>query len=229
MSILIRDATVITMDAAATIHAPGAVLVEGTRITAAGPSDEVASRAPPGCEVVEGNGRLVLPGFVSAHNHLGYTVFRGRAEDLGHSPTHRLYLPMSMVMRRDEREAFGSLAIAELLRGGVTTVLEMEEDADVLAPFIERSGIRAGIGLMTHDVDLERLMNGDTVFDPGVRRRATRCRGRIRADVEWRRRRSHQHADHHERTVDLVARSAEGAARRRRPAGAAPVDPSRER
>ena len=171
MSILIRDAIVITMDAAATIHAPGAVLVEGTRITAAGPSDEVASRAPPGCEVVEGHGRLVLPGFVSAHNHLGYTVFRGRAEDLGHSPTHRLYLPMSMVMRRDEREAFGSLAIAELLRGGVTTVLEMEEDADVLAPFIERSGIRAGIGLMTHDVDLERLMNGDTVFDPGVRRR----------------------------------------------------------
>ena len=171
MSILIRDATVITMDGAATIHAPGAVVVDGARIVAVGPSDEVACHAPPGCEIVEGNGRIVLPGFVSAHNHLGYTVFRGRAEDLGHSPAHRLYFPMSMVLRREERRALGSLAIAELLRGGVTTVLEMEEDADVLAPFIERSGVRAGIGLMTHDVDLERLMNGDTVFDPGVRRR----------------------------------------------------------
>ena len=171
MNILIRDVTVITMDAAATVHAPGAVLVEGTRIAAVGPSDEVTGRAPSECEVVEGNGRIVLPGFVSAHNHLGYTVFRGRAEDVGHSPTHRLYLPMSMVMRRDEREALGALAVVELLRGGVTTVLEMEEDADVLAPFIERSGIRAGIGLMTHDVDLGRLMNGDTVFDTGVRRR----------------------------------------------------------
>ena len=58
----------------------------------------------------------MLPGFVSAHNHLGYTVFRGRAEDIGHAPTHRLYLPMSMVMRRDEREALGSLAVAELIR-----------------------------------------------------------------------------------------------------------------
>ena len=171
MNILIRDATVVTMDADETVHAPGAVLVEGTRIAAVGPSDEVTSRAPPGCEVVEGNGRIVLPGFVSAHNHLGYTVFRGRAEDVGHSPTHRLYLPMSLVMRREEREALGALAVVELLRGGVTTVLEMEEDADALAPFIERSGIRAGIGLMTHDVDLERLMNGDTVFDSGVRRR----------------------------------------------------------
>ena len=146
MTLLIRDATVVTMDAAGTVHAPGAVLVDGAVIADAGPSEEVANRAPAGCEVMEAQGRIALPGFVSAHNHLGYTVFRGRAEDVGHSPTHRLYLPMSMVMRREEREALGSLAVAELLCGGVTTVLEMEEDADVLAPFIERSGMRAAIG-----------------------------------------------------------------------------------
>ena len=170
MTLLIRNATVLTMDAAGTIHAPGAVLVDGARIAAVGPGEEVAGRAPDGCEVMEAEGRIVLPGFVSAHNHLGYTVFRGRAEDVGHSPTHRLYLPMSMVMRRDEREALGSLAVAELLRGGVTTVLEMEEDADVLAPFIARAGMRAAIGLMAHDVDLDRLMAGETVFDAQVRR-----------------------------------------------------------
>lgn len=170
MTLLIRNATVLTMDAAGTIHAPGAVLVDGARIAAVGPGEEVAEPAPDGCEVMEAEGRIVLPGFVSAHNHLGYTVFRGRAEDVGHSPTHRLYLPMSMVMRRDEREALGSLAVAELLRGGVTTVLEMEEDADVLAPFIARAGMRAAIGLMAHDVDLDRLMAGETVFDARVRR-----------------------------------------------------------
>ena len=147
------------------------MLVDGARIAAVGPSDEVAAQAPHGCETIDARGRIALPGFVSAHNHLGYTVFRGRAEDVGHSPTHRLYLPMSMVMRREEREALGSLAVAELIRGGVTTVFEMEEDADVLVPFVERSGVRASIGLMTHDVDMERLMAGETVFDAGVRRR----------------------------------------------------------
>ena len=171
MTLLIRDATVITMDAAGSIHAPGAVLVEGARIADVGPSDEVSARAPNSCETIDAQGRVALPGFVSAHNHLGYTVFRGRAEDIGHSPTHRLYIPMSMVMRRDERAALGSLAVAELIRGGVTTVFEMEEDADALVPFIERSGIRACVGLMTHDVDLERLVDGETVFDAGVRRR----------------------------------------------------------
>ena len=170
MTLLIRDATIVTMDEAGTIHAPGAVLVERTRIVAVGPSDEVVARAPQGCETIDAKGRIALPGFVSAHNHLGYTVFRGRAEDLGYGPVHRLYLPMSMVMRHDEREALGSLAVAELIRGGVTTVFQMEEDAEALLPFIEHSGIRASVGLMTHDVDLERLLGGETVFDVGVRR-----------------------------------------------------------
>ena len=170
MTLLIRDATIVTMDGAGSIHAPGAVLVEGTRIVAVGPSDEVAARAPQGCETIDARGRIALPGFVSAHNHLGYTVFRGRAEDVGYGPVHRLYLPMCMVMRRDEREALGSLAVAELIRGGVTTVFQMEEDAEALLPFIEHSGIRASVGLMTHDIDLERLMEGETVFDEAVRR-----------------------------------------------------------
>ena len=86
MTLLIRDAAVVTMDAAGTVHAPGAVLVDGDRFAAVGPSEEVARRAPDGCEVMEAAGRIALPGFVSAHNHLGYTVFRGRAEDVGHSP-----------------------------------------------------------------------------------------------------------------------------------------------
>jgi len=170
MSVLIRDATILTVDMQGTVHAPGALLVEGNAITDLGPSDEVAGRAPPDATVIDGEGRIVLPGFVSAHNHLGYTVFRGRAEDIGHSPTHRLYLPMSLVMTREERKALGALAIVELLRGGVTTVLEMEEDADVLAPCLEAAGMRAGIGIMTHDVDLARLHRGETVFDDDVRR-----------------------------------------------------------
>ena len=170
MSLLIRDATILTVDAQETVHAPGALLVEGNAITDLGPSEAVVGRAPPDATIIHGNGRVVLPGFVSAHNHLGYTVFRGRAEDVGHSPTHRLYLPMSLVMTREERRALGTLAIVELLRGGVTTVLEMEEDADVLVPSLEAAGMRAGIGIMTHDVDLDRLHHGQTVFDEAVRR-----------------------------------------------------------
>ena len=72
-------------------------------------------------------------------------------------------------MADEERQVIGALAVTELLRGGVTTILEMEEDAELFASFIEASGMRALIGVMVNDVNLEALIHGETVFDPVVR------------------------------------------------------------
>ena len=166
---LIRDATIITVDGDRSIFAPGALVVRDQRIVDVGPADTVAARATEVDTTIDARGKLVLPGFVSSHNHLGYAVFRGRAEDIGYAPTQRLYMPMGEIISRAERCDIGSLAIAELLCGGVSTVLEMEEDADVFAPYIEQVGMRASMGIMVHDVDVGRLLAGEVVFDPAVR------------------------------------------------------------
>ena len=169
MSILITNATVVTVDETYRVIENGAVYVEKDRIAAVGDAHVLGEQYSNAETVVDGNGKVVIPGFVSAHNHVGYAVFRGRAEDIGHAPTHRLYLPMSGVIAQEERQVIGALAVTELLRGGVTTILEMEEDAELFAPFIESSGIRALIGVMVNDVNLEALARGETVFDAAVR------------------------------------------------------------
>ena len=169
MSILITNATVVTVDESHRVIENGAVYVEKDRIAAVGDAHVLGEQYSNAETVVDGNGKVVLPGFVSAHNHVGYAVFRGRAEDIGHAPTHRLYLPMSGVIAQEERQVIGALAVTELLRGGVTTILEMEEDAELFAPFIESSGIRALIGVMVNDLNLEALARGETVFDAAVR------------------------------------------------------------
>jgi cytosine/adenosine deaminase-related metal-dependent hydrolase len=169
MSILIRDATVITVDPQQRILDPGAVLVEGARIVDVGPSDEVARRHPDADRVIDGRRKVVIPGFVSTHNHVGYTLFRGRAEDAGLGCVAGQYFPMTTVVTRDERRAVGALTYAEMLRGGVTTVLEMEEDADVYAPFVERLGIRSFMGVMTLDVDVDGLPADRYRYDPALR------------------------------------------------------------
>ncbi len=169
MSILITNATVITVDETDRVIENGAVYVEKDRIAAVGDARVLGEQYSMAETVVDGEGKVVLPGFVSTHNHVGYAVFRGRAEDIGKAPTHRLYLPMSGVMADEERQVIGALAVTELLRGGVTTILEMEEDAELFASFIEASGMRALIGVMVNDVNLEALIHGETVFDPVVR------------------------------------------------------------
>ena len=165
MSVLIRDATVITVDSERRVLDPGAVYVEGTRIADVGPSAEVVARHPQVDRVIDGRRKGVIPGLVSTHTHVGYTLFRGRAEDAGLACVIGQYFPMSTVVTREERLAVGSLTYAELLRSGVTTVLEMEEDADVYAPFVERLGIRSAMGVMLHDVAVEDLRRGEYPFD----------------------------------------------------------------
>jgi cytosine/adenosine deaminase-related metal-dependent hydrolase len=174
VSWLIRDATVITVDRNRRILDPGAVYVEGARIADVGPSDEVLRRHPRADRVVDGRRKVVIPGLISTHNHVGYTLFRGRAEDAGLGCVAGMYFPMSAVVTREERLAVGSLTYAEMLASGVTTVLEMEEDADVYAPFVERLGIRSAMGVMTLDVDVDGLARDRYTYDPALREKQLR-------------------------------------------------------
>lgn len=169
MDAMITGATVITVDGKGTIHQPGAVVVRGDRITDIGPSAEVEARNPDVGKRIDGRGRIVMPGFVSVHNHLGYSVFRGRAEDVGHDAVLGLYVPMSTILGREERGLLAALSTAELLRGGVTTVLQMEEDADISAAFVEQVGMRAALGIMASDIDVAALKQGRIVFDEAIR------------------------------------------------------------
>ena len=171
MITLIHNATIITVDSGNRVINHGAIVIKDDRIVAVGPSPEVVAAWPDPDAEINARENVVMPGFISAHNHLGYAVFRGQAEDVGFAPTHRLYLPMSDVISAQERQDIGSLAVAELLRGGVTTVLEMEEDAGLFAPVIESSGIRGTIGVMVNDLELEALTQGKTVFSEQERER----------------------------------------------------------
>ena len=74
--LLLTGATILTLDAAASVYAEGQLFVRDGRVAAVGQSvdlDETTERLDlPGC--------LVIPGLVQAHVHLGQTFFRGLAE-----------------------------------------------------------------------------------------------------------------------------------------------------
>ena len=169
MSLLIRNATVLTVDAEDRVIEDGAVYVENGRIVAVGPSAAVESAHPEPARIVGGAGRVVLPGFVSTHNHVGYTFFRGRAEDIGLGCVTGQYFPMATVATREERLAVGSLTYAELLKSGVTTTFETEEEADVFAPFVESLGVRSFIGVSTCDADIDAMAKDEYRYDAALR------------------------------------------------------------
>jgi 5-methylthioadenosine/S-adenosylhomocysteine deaminase len=79
MQRLIRNATVIAMDKAHGAEPFSAdLLIAGGRIAAMGRT----LVAPPGTEIIDASGKLVMPGLINAHTHSAEMFFRGRYEKL---------------------------------------------------------------------------------------------------------------------------------------------------
>src|SRR5580693_2407686 len=72
--LLIRGATVITMDRTLGDLRPGDVLIEGDRIAAVGERLDA-----PGAEILDGSAFILIPGLINAHMHTWQTGLRAVA------------------------------------------------------------------------------------------------------------------------------------------------------
>jgi 5-methylthioadenosine/S-adenosylhomocysteine deaminase len=150
MSLLIRNATVLTMNDARDIVTGDLWMTDG-RIAAVGAAPAGAKPA----EVLDAEGGLVLPGFVQTHIHLCQTLFRGAADDMPLLEWLRTRIwPLEAAHDDTTLRAAARLAAAELLAGGTTCVLTMETVHDTEAVFdaIAPTGLRAVIGKCLMDV-----------------------------------------------------------------------------
>src|SRR5215510_4221583 len=145
--VLIRDATIITLDGANRII-EGSVAIEQGRIMAVEPSG-AASFNIVFDDVIDGRGRAILPGFIQSHIHLCQTLFRGAADDLELIDwLKRRVWPMEAAHTPESLYASARLGIAELIKGGTTCALTMEtvNHTDSVFRAVEESGLRATIG-----------------------------------------------------------------------------------
>src|SRR5215510_5665182 len=142
-SLLIRGAKVVTIDRDNRIL-DADVLVESGRIARID-----ASIRAGGCDLIDGGGCVLLPGFVQTHVHLCQTLFRGAADDLSLIDWLRKRIsPLEAAHTPDSLFASARLGIAELIRGGTTCALTMEtvHHTDSVFEAVDQSGFRATVG-----------------------------------------------------------------------------------
>jgi 5-methylthioadenosine/S-adenosylhomocysteine deaminase len=150
MSLLVRNATILTMNDALDV-VEGDLLVDGGRIVAVGRLDGAGAD-----RVINAGGNYVLPGFIQTHVHLCQTLFRGYADDLALLEWLRTRIwPMEAAHTPASLAAAARLAASELLLGGTTCVLTMEtvHDTDAVFEALEPMGLRAVVGKCMMDAD----------------------------------------------------------------------------
>jgi 5-methylthioadenosine/S-adenosylhomocysteine deaminase len=146
--LLIRNALVVTMNAARDIVPAGFVAISDGRIQAVG-SDGGALAFDP-VRSLDARGAAVHPGFVDAHVHPTQHLIRfAFPESFRYEDTLEFYIDFILSLTFDDEYVASSLACLEMARNGTTTFLEgcgsvLEPDAAAAA--IEEIGLRGSLG-----------------------------------------------------------------------------------
>lgn len=144
--ILIRGATVLTMDSAIPDLPRGDILVRNGAIEAVAASIP----APEGAVVIEGANRIALPGFVNGHVHLAQVLQRGLSSNHSFAEYFQtIVLRYSNRMTAEDVSAADLVGALEALHHGVTTIVDWSRETmtpahcEAAVEALTNAGIRA--------------------------------------------------------------------------------------
>lgn len=128
----LEDATIVVRDG----------VIESVTSGDAGPAVEAGVG-----ERIDARGQVAMPGLINCHTHAPMVTLRGVAEDVQTDEWFNDYVwPIESNLTPKDVALGARLAIAEMLRGGVTTFADHYFLMDVIAGVVEETGIRAQLG-----------------------------------------------------------------------------------
>ncbi len=121
--IYLKNGFIVTMNRKELAYDGGDVLVDGDKITAVGKVDP--SLVARDAEVIELNGKTVLPGFVNTHVHTSQQISRGVGDDVNFETwLHKRMWPYESNMTEEDSYYSTLMCCLEQIRAGVTSFAE---------------------------------------------------------------------------------------------------------
>jgi len=125
-------------------YEPGAVAVHEDQIAAVGRDEDIRQNYT-AAEIVDCQGKTLLPGLVNAHTHVPMTLLRGLADDLRLDVWLRGYMmPVEREFVSPDFVRLGTfLGCAEMIRSGITSFADMYYFEEDVAGAVAQAGMRA--------------------------------------------------------------------------------------
>lgn len=150
------------------------ILIEGNRITKIGRELKDETKE----EIIDGHGKLAIPGLVNSHTHLAMTLFRGYADDMALMPwlTEKIW-PLEARLTPEDIRWGVKLGCLEMIRFGITCYSDMYYFMDETAAATKEMGLRAFLSGVLFDARPEltgeaetflRDWSGDDLIHPAV-------------------------------------------------------------
>ena len=121
--IYFKNGYIVSMNQNEEVFDGGGLLVEDDRITAVGKVDE--NLVKPDAEIIELNGKYILPGFVNTHVHTSQQISRGVGDDVDFQTwLHKRMWPFESNMDEEDSYISTLMCCLEQIRAGVTSFAE---------------------------------------------------------------------------------------------------------
>jgi len=169
VDLIINADWIIPVEPQGAVYTGHALAVNGGRILALAPQDEIQAGYT-AATTIDRPDHVLLPGLINAHTHAAMTLFRGMADDmpldrwLGKHiwPAEGRWASAEFV--RDGTE----LAICEMLRGGTTCFQDMYFFPDVVGEVAVERGMRAVVGMIVLEAPTAWAQDAAEYIDKGL-------------------------------------------------------------
>lgn len=164
---LITNAKLITWEEQNRILDNYALYIQGGRIAAIGPVQELIGKYPQ-AERLDARGQYVMPGNICAHTHFYGAYARGLAIP-GPAPKdfpeilHKLWWPLDRSLRPEDVQASAQVMLLDAIRHGTTTLFDhhaspnaIDGSLDLISEAVDQSGLRAVLCYEVTDRDGEQ-------------------------------------------------------------------------
>jgi 5-methylthioadenosine/S-adenosylhomocysteine deaminase len=161
MKTWIKNIDIITSDTSNMVIKNASILIHDDRI------EQIIQSSDEGKDVqadrvVDGKGKLAIPGLINAHTHTPMTILRNVANDLALEEwLFENIFPLEAKFSAEDVYWGSMLGIAEMIQSGTTSFADMYYFVDQTAHAVEQSGIRANLSFSAYSFTFE---NGAPVF-----------------------------------------------------------------
>ena len=157
----------LTLDPASRILKDVAIAVADRTIVDIGPAADLQAKWEP-ATIIDGRGRIAMPGLVNVHNHTPLMITRGMIEDVGFAPMYTPGIPQGHWLTEEDAYALSCLGMYELLRAGCTTVMDFYRYPSSCARAAAELGVRAVIAGRVHDAEPGALATGRHTYSSAI-------------------------------------------------------------
>jgi len=166
---LIHARWIIPVEPRKCVYEHHSLAIDEGRITAILPSAE-ARRTLAARHAVERPGHALIPGFINAHTHAAMSLLRGIADDLPLMDWLQKHIwPAEQRWVNEQFVHDGTqLAMAEMLRGGVTCFNDMYFFPETSVRAATAAGMRIGAGMILIDFQTAYAENPDKYLAKGL-------------------------------------------------------------